>query len=31
VLCASDDAHGAVDPVTIPEGVPLGERITFEG
>ncbi len=31
VLCASDDAHGSVEPVAVPEGVPLGERIQFEG
>eukprot|EP00195_Chlamydomonas_chlamydogama_P011043 CAMPEP_0202890242 /NCGR_PEP_ID=MMETSP1392-20130828/727_1 /ASSEMBLY_ACC=CAM_ASM_000868 /TAXON_ID=225041 /ORGANISM="Chlamydomonas chlamydogama, Strain SAG 11-48b" /LENGTH=435 /DNA_ID=CAMNT_0049573779 /DNA_START=27 /DNA_END=1334 /DNA_ORIENTATION=+ len=31
VLCASNDAHDQVDPVNIPEGVPNGERITFEG
>ncbi|KAG2440027.1 hypothetical protein HXX76_004144 [Chlamydomonas incerta] len=31
VLCASDDAHGTVDPVGVPQGVPLGERLTVEG
>ncbi|GBF95548.1 hypothetical protein Rsub_08529 [Raphidocelis subcapitata] len=31
VLCASNDAHDAVDPVVPPEGVPLGERISVEG
>ncbi|KAG2454786.1 hypothetical protein HYH02_000621 [Chlamydomonas schloesseri] len=31
VLCASDDAHGTVEPVAVPEGVPLGERLTVEG
>ncbi|KAF8056858.1 Aimp1 [Scenedesmus sp. PABB004] len=31
VLCASNDAHDAVDPITPPEGVPNGERVTFEG
>lgn len=31
VLCASNAAHDQVDPITPPEGVPLGERITFEG
>ncbi|PNW84493.1 hypothetical protein CHLRE_03g145967v5 [Chlamydomonas reinhardtii] len=31
VLCASDDAHGTVDPVNVPEGVPVGERLTVEG
>ena len=31
VLCASNDAHDQVDPITPPEGVPNGERITFEG
>ena len=31
VLCASDDAHGSVEPVNVPDGVPLGERIQFEG
>ncbi len=31
VLCASDDAHGSVEPVAVPADVPLGERIEFEG
>lgn len=31
VLCASNDAHDQVDPILPPEGVPLGEKITFEG
>lgn len=31
VLCASNDTHDAVDPVIAPEGVPNGEKITFEG
>ncbi|WIA41370.1 hypothetical protein OEZ86_004962 [Tetradesmus obliquus] len=31
VLCASNDTHDKVDPITPPEGVPVGERITFEG
>jgi hypothetical protein len=31
VLCASNDTHDQVDPVNPPEGVPLGERVTFEG
>ena len=31
VLCASNAAHDQVDPIVPPEGVPLGERITFEG
>ncbi|KAL4440332.1 hypothetical protein ABPG75_003333 [Micractinium tetrahymenae] len=31
VLCASNEAHDQVDPVIPPEGVPVGERITFEG
>eukprot|EP00775_Hariotina_reticulata_P007753 gene7753-7952_t len=31
VLCASNDAHDQVDPITPPEGVPVGERIMFEG
>lgn len=31
VLCASNDAHDNVDPIIVPEGVPVGERITFEG
>ncbi|PNH05955.1 putative methionine--tRNA ligase, partial [Tetrabaena socialis] len=31
VLCASDDTHGKVEPVLVPEGVPLGERLTVEG
>ncbi|KAF6263252.1 hypothetical protein COO60DRAFT_1624675 [Scenedesmus sp. NREL 46B-D3] len=31
VLCASNDSHDKVDPITPPEGVPLGERIAFEG
>ena len=31
VLCASNAAHDQVDPIIPPEGVPLGERITFEG
>ena len=31
VLCASNAAHDQVDPIVPPEGVPLGERIRFEG
>lgn len=31
VLCASNDAHDAVDPISPPEGVPVGEKVTFEG
>ncbi|KIZ05283.1 hypothetical protein MNEG_2672 [Monoraphidium neglectum] len=31
VLCASNDAHDQVDPIIPPEGVPLGERVAFEG
>jgi len=31
VLCASNAAHDQVDPINPPEGVPVGERITFEG
>ena len=31
VLCASNDSHDVVDPIVPPEGVPNGERITFEG
>ena len=31
VLCASNDAHDAVDPLVIPAGVPNGERIVCEG
>jgi hypothetical protein len=31
VLCASNAAHDQVDPIIPPEGVPVGERITFEG
>jgi tRNA-binding EMAP/Myf-like protein len=31
VLCASNEAHDQVDPIIPPEGVPLGERVTFEG
>lgn len=31
VLCTSNDAHTQVDPIVPPEGVPNGERITFEG
>lgn len=31
VLCASNEAHDAVDPVVIPQGVPNGEPVSFEG
>jgi hypothetical protein len=31
VLCASNEAHDAVDPVNPPEGAAIGERITFAG
>ena len=31
VLCASDEAHTTVEPLTPPEGAACGERITFEG
>uniref|UniRef100_A0A7S0VRF5 tRNA-binding domain-containing protein n=1 Tax=Polytomella parva TaxID=51329 RepID=A0A7S0VRF5_9CHLO len=31
VLCASTETHDKVEPVTPPEGVPLGERVTVPG
>merc|ERR1712157_102655 len=31
VLCASNEDHTDVDFVVPPEGVPLGEKVTFEG
>lgn len=31
VLCASNDAHDQVEPILPPEGVPLGEKVSFEG
>ena len=31
VLCASDAAHENVEPVKVPEGVELGEKVTFDG
>ncbi|QDZ18361.1 nucleic acid-binding protein [Chloropicon primus] len=31
VLCASNDDHTKVDPLRPPAGVPLGEKVTFEG
>ena len=31
VLCASDEAHTTVEPLTPPESAAIGERITFEG
>lgn len=31
VLCASNDAHDQVEPILPPEGVPVGEKISFEG
>ena len=31
VLCASNDAHDKVEPVLVPEGVAVGERVSFEG
>ncbi|EFN54081.1 hypothetical protein CHLNCDRAFT_25329, partial [Chlorella variabilis] len=31
VLCASNDTHDQVEPIDPPEGVPVGERIRFEG
>ena len=31
VLCASNDEHDKVEPVVVPAGVPLGERVTVEG
>lgn len=31
VLCASNEAHDKVEPVLVPEGVPVGERVRFEG
>eukprot|EP00899_Mesostigma_viride_P004769 jgi/Mesvir1/14293/Mv09719-RA.1 len=31
VLCAANADHTVVQPVEIPEGVPLGETVTFEG
>jgi aminoacyl tRNA synthase complex-interacting multifunctional protein 1 len=30
-MCASNAAHDRVEPVAPPVGVPLGERVTFEG
>ncbi|MEW5316371.1 MAG: hypothetical protein WDW38_007749 [Sanguina aurantia] len=31
VLCASNATHDAVEPLAVPEGVPVGERIRVEG
>lgn len=31
VLCASNEAHDKVEPVLVPEGVEIGERVSFEG
>ena len=31
VLCASNEAHDKVEPVLVPEGVEVGERVRFEG
>uniref|UniRef100_A0A7S2YY40 Uncharacterized protein n=1 Tax=Chloropicon laureae TaxID=464258 RepID=A0A7S2YY40_9CHLO len=31
VLCASNADHTQVDPLRPPAGVPLGEKLTFEG
>ena len=31
VLCASNEAHDKVEPVLVPEGVPVGEKVSFEG
>jgi hypothetical protein len=31
VLCASNEAHDKVEPVLVPEGVEVGERVMFEG
>lgn len=31
VLCASDDAHGKVEPVLVPDEVLIGERLFVEG
>lgn len=31
VLCASNEAHDKVEPVLVPEGVAVGERVSFEG
>lgn len=31
LLCASNEDHTKVDPLAAPEGVPLGELVTFEG
>ena len=31
VLCASDAAHEQVEPVAVPDGVPVGEKVSFEG
>ena len=31
MLCASNEAHDKVEPVLVPEGVPVGERVSFEG
>lgn len=31
VLCASNETHDQVEPVVVPEGVGLGERVAVEG
>ena len=31
MLCASNATHDQVDPISPPEGVAIGERVTFEG
>ena len=31
VLCASNEAHDKVEPVLVPESVPVGEKVSFEG
>ncbi|KAA8497946.1 putative methionine--tRNA ligase [Porphyridium purpureum] len=31
LLCASNEDHSQVDPLTAPEGVPIGALVTFEG
>lgn len=31
LLCSSNEDHSKVEPLCPPEGVPLGELVTFEG
>lgn len=31
VLCASNEAHDKVEPCLVPDGVEIGERVSFEG